>query len=118
MEGELNTVKTDAREQRERADELSAAMDQVKQSLGSTNEEQLDRLCKVSKEAEMLRRQVGNLGDLSTRMMDLEQQNEALKKHLYSANEARRSLHNKVQDLRGSIRVVARIRPMLSHDEG
>ena len=39
-------------------------------------------------------------------------------RRLHDASEARRALHERVQELRGAVRVVLRARPFLSHVDG
>ena len=118
---ELEAVKSKALAAEEKVVGLTAEIDGLKSSLDNAdraaNHEAVEQLAKASGELEVLRKRVkeanesaaiaGNAG--AARIQELE---EALRK----GEIQRRKLHNLVQELRGNVRVFARVRPFLPND--
>jgi len=80
---------------------------------GISADKRLEKLCEVSKEAEMLKKQVTDFDLLQRRLRETEEKLKETEKKLFDSDKARRRLHNEVQSLRGKVRVVARVRPLL-----
>ena len=65
---------------------------------------------------DILRKQLNGKDTLATELIQAKEDLKEAKEKLFQAEILRREMHNKIQDLRGSVRVVARVRPFLSQD--
>ena len=91
--------------------ELSATQATFQQA-GNSSKEQLDKLYAVSKEAEMLKRKLEDISSVKQSKAQLELDLKAAQQKLFDAEKLARSLRNEIQDLKGTVRVVARLRPL------
>lgn len=66
---------------------------------------------------ERLEAQLAKAGDKSEQLFASEAMMRELKNRVHEAESARRKLHNKIQELRGNVRVTTRVRPFLPHDD-
>ena len=83
----------------------------------SANLEQVEELSKVSGELEVLRRRLADSSEKqASEHSAAEQKVKELEAQLLTSEMARRQLHNKIQELRGNVRVFARVRPFLPND--
>jgi len=94
------------------AEELKAQIEHA-----CANHETVEKLGKVSGELEILKRRIRD----SNTAKDVEVQKAAvrvaeLQQELRQAEATRRKLHNTIQELRGNVRVFARVRPFLPSD--
>jgi len=96
-----------------RADTLARELKSFKELSGVSSESQMENLVKLSMEAETLRMQVKDKGQMAATLAETKTQlAEALKK-LAEADATRRQLHNTIQEIKGNIRVFTRVRPLL-----
>lgn len=98
---------------------MTGELAQLRDSLehAEANHEAVEKLSRVSGEAEMLRRQVAELTKL--RLNDescTAERIRSLEEQLAAGESQRRKLHNTIQELRGNVRVFARVRPFLPND--
>ena len=112
--------RAEAAEQATKAQEAAAAqlraeVDALQSARGATEEARMAQLVAANKEIEQTRRQLTEeqarvaadasaFAAVEARVKDLEAQ-------LLDADETRRQLHNQIQELRGNVRVFARMRP-------
>lgn len=115
---ELEQSNETLQQQLKEATDANNALESEKEALkktyseqGISSDERLERLCEVSKEAAMLKRQVNDLDKLQERLRQTETTLKETQNRLFESDKARRRLHNEVQMLKGKIRVVARVRP-------
>ena len=89
----------------------------MKETAGVESSEQLQRLQEVAKEAAMLKKKLSHRGATAQEVADLRERLADTEEKLASSDARRRKLHNKLQELRGNVRVLARIRPAFKADE-
>ena len=65
---------------------------------------------------DVLRKQLNGKDTIANELMKANEDLKECQKRLFQAELVRREMHNRIQDLRGSVRVVARVRPFLKHD--
>ena len=97
--------------------ELSATQATFQQA-GNSSKEQLDKLYAVSKEAEMLKRKLEDISSVKQSKAEIELELKQANQKLFEAEKLARSLRNEIQDLKGTVRVVARLRPFKKGEEG
>jgi len=95
---------------------LSVELTTMKTHVGASNGNNLAELCSVTVEVERLRKKLEAKENAEAELLDARKAMEDMKKRLVLAESARRKLHNTVQELRGNIRVVVRVRPSLPSD--
>ena len=122
MEGvnsQLHEAETNAKSYLERIAGLNSEIQSLHESVqhASANPQQAEQLSKVTGEVEMLRRRIKEFNDVKS--VD-ESANAAkikqLEEQIRQSEIVRRQLHNKIQELRGNVRVFARVRPFLPSD--
>lgn len=91
--------------------ETAKQLDMFKKHAGVDTLEQLERLCKVSVEAEYLRQQLHGKENLAAKLLETESSLKTTRDQLFQAELARRNLHNQIQELKGNVRVYVRVRP-------
>lgn len=84
-----------------------------KKHAGVDNSEQMDKLVKISMEVDLLRGQLSGKENLAKSLTDVRGELKECKTKLYYAELTRRELHNKIQEMRGNVRVYVRLRPFL-----
>ena len=89
--------------------ECAAEVAAMKESLGKTDEERNELLQKAAREKDALRREIERLEVIVNRIDEVEDQ-------LLEAEAERRKLHNAIQELRGNVRVFARVRPLAASE--
>ena len=108
---EAASLRTDREEWKARYEGMRDELDSFKQYAGVSDKDQLERLVRLSVEAETLRRQVADKGELSSRLMEAERRVAELTKRVHDGDRRRRDLHNAIQELKGNVRVMVRVRP-------
>ena len=98
----------------QRYDETAAEFDSFKQYAGVSDTDQLQRLVRLSVEAETMRKQLADKGELSVRLMETQKKLDDVTKRMYDGEKRRRELHNTIQELKGNVRVMVRVRPAVS----
>uniref|UniRef100_A0A7S1T9W5 Kinesin motor domain-containing protein n=1 Tax=Compsopogon caeruleus TaxID=31354 RepID=A0A7S1T9W5_9RHOD len=73
----------------------------------------LERQVELQIESDQLRRQLQEARYLEEKLESLEGENAYLRRRLLESESTRRKLHNTVQDMKGNVRVFARVRPVL-----
>ena len=96
--------------------ELKSELSALRKGMGESRESQLEQLCQISKEADVLRRQLSDMEILRKRAEQAESQVKRLKSDLFDMHGDRKKLHNTIMELKGNIRVYVRVRPFLPHD--
>jgi kinesin family protein C1 len=81
---------------------------------GVSNESQMENLVKLSMEAETLRSQVADKGQMAQTLMETQRRLEEALRKVAESELTRRALHNTIQELKGNIRVFTRVRPMFN----
>ncbi|KNC52927.1 kinesin-2 [Thecamonas trahens ATCC 50062] len=87
-----------------------------KANCGVSSEEQLQNLVQVTKERDSLLEKVADRDAVAAQLAEAQERIAHLAALVHSGEAVRRTLHNRIQELRGTIRVVARVRPLLSGD--
>ena len=83
----------------------------------SSNHEDIEKIGKLSGELEILRRRVRETSETKTLELEVKLAKiHELEEQLKAGEVQRRKLHNVVQELRGNVRVFARLRPFLPSD--
>lgn len=82
-----------------------------KKHAGVDSLEQVERLCKVSAEADLLRKQLNGKENLALKLQETEEHLKQAKDQLFQGEITRRALHNQIQELKGNVRVYVRVRP-------
>lgn len=98
---------------------LEIEVSQLKHSLesASANHESLEELSRVSGELEILRRRIRETQELKEIQASITfSKIQELEEEVRQGELQRRKLHNIIQELRGNIRVFARVRPFLPSD--
>ncbi|GBG31311.1 Kinesin, putative [Hondaea fermentalgiana] len=114
MEAAAEAMRTQLDEALAKNNALESEMEVLKKTYseqGISSDERLEQLCEVSKEAALLKRQVGEFEKLQARLRETEAELKDTQNKLFESDKTRRRLHNEVQALKGKIRVVARVRP-------
>ena len=118
---EATSLKVSLVEESERAVALAGEVAQLKNALDSAdkaaNHEAVQELAKASGELEVLRRRVASAEAAAETAGGTQRARiQALEAELKRGEGQRRKLHNLVQELRGNVRVFARVRPFLPND--
>lgn len=119
LSSENNRVISVAHEYEEKIVGLNSEVAQLRHSLehASTSIESVEELGKVSGELEILRRRVRETAEnKALEIMKALNKIEELEEQVRQGESQRRKLHNVIQELRGNIRVFARVRPFLPSD--
>lgn len=103
-------------EAREKADHAQRELLTYQANAGASNSEQLQTLCKAQMENQFLKQQLEGKASLALDLAQRDTDIADLKDKLFFGERTRRELHNKIQELRGNIRVIVRVRPFLKHD--
>ncbi len=93
---------------------LEADLVSTKEALlqtGSSNEERIVQVQDLKKENEQLKRELSLVNGAKRNAVELEMKIREFEDILHKSDKERRELHNKLQEMQGNIRVVARIRP-------
>jgi kinesin family protein C1 len=98
-------------------DKVARTLETFKENAGVTDTEQMEALSELKGEVEILRKALGGKDALATRLMDGEREVKELRGQLFQGELNRRELHNKIQELRGNVRTIIRVRPFLSADK-
>ncbi|CAE7710989.1 KIN14H [Symbiodinium sp. KB8] len=105
-----------ARSEAARADSLGGQLAALRDAVGQTQEQQASALVTVTADRDGLRCRLARMEDMERRLNEAEAEAAALRDDVYELQMTRRGLHNKIQDMRGAIRVYVRVRPVLSGD--
>lgn len=90
--------------------ELNAVRSSMKVEAG---QEQMEKLVCLSKEAEILKKQVSDRDALFEKLAQIQGLLKLTEEKLFESDRKKRQLHNEVQSLKGKVRVIARIRPQV-----
>lgn len=104
------------REMASRVGSLEGQIAALKDSMGQSREQQATALVEVTADRDTLRSRLMTMEQLQQRLAEREEEVAALQDDVYDLQMKRRGLHNKIQDMRGSIRVYVRVRPVLKGD--
>ena len=111
---QLNDTNASKAVWQQRYEETSAEFDSFKQYAGVSDTDQLQRLVRLSVEAETMRKQLADKGELSVRLMETQKKLDEVSKRMYDGEKKRRELHNTIQELKGNVRVMVRVRPAVN----
>ena len=78
--------------------------------------EQMERIMDLSIKLETARAQVADKATMAAELAKCKEVIKTLRSEAFHAEMVRRGLHNQIQDLKGNIRVMVRVRPFLPHD--
>ena len=117
ISAQTEALEAAVKELTEKNDTLESENKAIKETTGVESSDQLKRLQEVSKEAEMLRRRLSSKGATAQEVTDLRERLSDTEAKLAASDARRRKLHNKLQELRGNVRVLARIRPAFKAEE-
>jgi kinesin family protein C1 len=110
---------------REREVSLESEVRTIKESMAENeasntqrvDSEQLQKLCTISSEADVLRNRLMELEALrKTEQDESKKQLEELEERVQQGEALRRKMHNQISDLKGNVRVFVRARPFLPSD--
>jgi kinesin family protein C1 len=100
---------------------LRAEITALQASRGATEEARTEALVAANKETEALRRTLAEERSRATAeasaVAAVEARVEELERQLMDADDLRRAMHNQIQELRGNVRVFARMRPPKAGEE-
>ena len=108
---ELSSAQAECADWRRRYEEMDAELDSFKRYAGVSDKDQLERLVRLSVEAEVLRKQVADKGEVASRLLESERRLADATRRVYEGERKRRELHNVIQELKGNVRVMVRVRP-------
>jgi kinesin family member C1 len=109
------TLEQALQETTQKKDDLTTQLKVVQSSAGASSQDQLENMMRLTVENENLKKRLGVdqgidlLSEAQERVHQLEQR-------VYASDAIRRALHNKVQELRGNVRVAVRVRPLLGNE--
>jgi len=118
---ERDETKDESRRQADVIMGLESEVQQLRHALenasSSANQESVEQLGKLTGELEILRRRMRETTEMkNTEGVAALQRMNQLEEQLKAGEIQRRRLHNLVQELRGNVRVFARVRPFLPND--
>lgn len=88
----------------------------LRRNVGATQEASMATICALELENKRLQTQLADKADLLAKIEDQEKLVSDLRAQMYTGEHMRRKMHNQIQELKGNIRVLGRIRPFLGHD--
>ncbi len=88
----------------------------LRRNVGTTQEASLETICALELENKRLQTQVSSKEELLNRLEEHEQTIKDLRAQMAAGEVMRRRMHNQIQELKGNIRVLGRVRPFLPHD--
>ncbi len=100
----------------EEAASLREEVATLKQHSGKGSAEQMELICALQRDSNASARRIDELSATAAEVAALRQANAELAKARLASDEERRRLHNDIQDLKGKVRVMARVRPTLPHE--
>ncbi len=89
----------------------------LRRNVGVTQEKALANICELELDNKHLRAQVANKEDLLKKLEEQEATLKDLRAQMFAGETMRRRMHNIIQELKGNIRVICRVRPLLKHDD-
>ena len=87
-----------------------------KEHSGVSRQEQLVKIASLSSQVESLQRGLADKGVLLFDLDNCKKKIEYLEGQYFESEKVRRQLHNTIQELKGNVRVMARVRPFLSFE--
>jgi chromosome segregation ATPase len=100
--------------QKENAD-LTTQLKVVQHSAGASAQDQLNDMMRLTVENENLKKRLGVDQGIDL-LSQAQERCRLLEQKYYQADNLRKKLHNKVQELRGNVRVAVRVRPLLGNE--
>jgi kinesin family member C1 len=113
---ELMETKTSLTLISDKKDSLDTQLAAFTANQGASQQEQMEKICKLSVENETLKKQLGTASEHAVQLLEAEKKIKELEDKIYSREAERRKLHNLVQELRGNVRVAVRVRPLLGNE--
>lgn len=113
---ELMETKTNLTMISDKKDSLDTQLAAFTANQGASQQEQMEKICKLSVENETLKKQLGTASEHAVQLLEAEKKIKELEDKIYSREAERRKLHNLVQELRGNVRVAVRVRPLLGNE--
>ncbi|TYZ65274.1 hypothetical protein PybrP1_007019 [[Pythium] brassicae (nom. inval.)] len=96
---------------------LESEVKTLRERVSSARDGDLEELCTVKREAEVLRLRLKELSNQGTQTVaQKDKLIEELQEKVKVGDKLRRTMHNTIQELRGNVRVFARTRPFLPSD--
>jgi len=89
-----------------------------KKCAGVSDSSQLENLCQLSIENDLLKGQLSGKEDLVGNLTASKKKIDNLQHQLFASEITRRKLHNQICELKGNVRVFVRVRPELKGDSG
>lgn len=119
LELKASSAETSLGEKTQQCEELTTQLKVVQNSAGASANDQLENMMRLTVENENLKKRLGVSGDGSDGpdlLSEAQERVRLLEKRVYESDTIRRALHNKVQELRGNVRVAVRVRPLLGKE--
>ena len=113
---ELREAKTTLTLVKDKKDSLETQLDAFKTNAGSSQEEQMQKICKLSVENETLKKRLSTAGEAAVNLQAAEERIRELEDKIFAREAERKKLHNLVSELRGNVRVAVRVRPLLGKE--
>ena len=101
----------------DKKDSLDTQLAAFTANQGASQQEQMEKICKLSVENENLKKQLSTASEHATQLLEAEKKIKELEEKIFSREAERRKLHNLVQELRGNVRVAVRVRPLLGKEK-
>ncbi|EGZ29497.1 hypothetical protein PHYSODRAFT_552798 [Phytophthora sojae] len=96
---------------------LQSEVETLRTRASSVRDGDIEELCKVKREADILRRRLGELTNQGAQSIaEKDKVISELQEKIKHGDKLRRAMHNTIQELRGNVRVFARTRPFLPSD--
>lgn len=116
LEDDLRTCKADLEEARGQVRDIKAALNaqamaQITMTAELATLREQNRSLQLDNE-----QQAGSVAQMKSKVDEADERVKEIQEELRAAETIRRKLHNQVQELKGNIRVFARVRPALGHE--
>ena len=112
----IDSLMESNRQLEEENSSLSKRIKEAEQHQESTQQQYIDELNRYKETIKKLKNNLCGIDKMEEYIQKSSPLIEDLEKKAYLCENERRKLHNKLQELRGNIRVIARVRPLLESE--
>jgi hypothetical protein len=110
-----NKFETEAIQYLNDKNDLLTQLKVVQNSAGASAQDQLENMMRLTVENENLKKRLGVDQGIDL-LSEAQEKVRILEQKYYKSDALRKKLHNKVQELRGNVRVAVRVRPLLGNE--
>jgi len=111
-----DNLQREVRDKESQVERLELEVQTLRRNVGVTQEKALENICALELENKHLKMQVADKADVLKKLEEYQALIQTLRNQIFEGEVMRRRMHNTIQELKGNIRVIARVRPLLSHD--